>query len=164
MCQNFVFSSLSNFQIIIEFRKSLTICNVMVMVTAYIWSNRWIFYQGVTMSFLCMYTNFLRFTNTYSCFPGGYSLDEYIIHLSEKILPWNCFFSVREWPLLTGSLCVREETPVGYGYKWGSIWICGHFSTPKIGLRTKNNFFHVWKYFAFIRDFLSQSETIKAWI
>ena len=28
-------------------------------------------------------------------------------------------------------------------YIW-SIWICGHFSTPKIGFRTKNNFFHVW--------------------
>ena len=25
----------------------------------------------------------------------------------------------------------------------GSIWICGHFSTLKIGLRAKNNLFHV---------------------
>ena len=60
-----------------------------------------------------------RFTNTYSCFPGVYSLDEYVIHLLENILPWNWLFSVRGCPLLTGSLCVREQTPIGYGYKQG---------------------------------------------
>ena len=49
-----------------------------------------------------------RFTKTYSCFPGVYSLDEYIIHLWENILPWNWLLFVRGWPLLTGFFHVRE--------------------------------------------------------
>ena len=28
----------------------------------------------------------------------------------------------------------------------GTMWICGHFSTPKIGFWTKKNFFHAWVY------------------
>ena len=66
-----------------------------------------------------LFPNAERFTNTYSCFPGVYSLDEYVIHLLENILPWNWLFSVRGWPLLTGSLSVREQTPIDYGNKQG---------------------------------------------
>ena len=33
-----------------------------------------------------------------------------------------------------------EGTPICLGI----LWICGHCSTPKIGLQTKINFFHVW--------------------